>query len=181
MQVSSPQWSSVRSALSSEAGWAGDATVALIQWVPSLTRGRMPAVLRDTLTRMSDDDQEGGHDGGLAPLGPRRSSELRELEPEQLAELAQWSDLVVFDYLTGNYDRVASMQDGADKEGRPSVLRETVHNLAVSEETGSLWLLDNESAFLSAYSLLYAEDPRGNGARFRGFHRRMLRTMCIFR
>ena len=25
-------------------------------------------------------------------------------------QVAQWSDLVVFDFLTGNYDRVSSMQ-----------------------------------------------------------------------
>ena len=27
-----------------------------------------------------------------------------------LSQVAQWSDLVVFDFLTGNYDRVSSMQ-----------------------------------------------------------------------
>ena len=43
----------------------------------------------------------------------------------------QWSDLMLFDYLTGNYDRVASMLDGAEKERRPAVLRETVHNLGL--------------------------------------------------
>ena len=26
------------------------------------------------------------------------------------SQVAQWSDLVVFDFLTGNYDRVSSMQ-----------------------------------------------------------------------
>ena len=39
-----------------------------------------------------------------------------------------------------------------------------------SEETQSLWLIDNESAFLSAYSLIYGE-----------FHRRLLETNCVFR
>ena len=31
-------------------------------------------------------------------------------------------------------------------------------NSYFSEETPSLWLIDNESAFLSAYSLIYGED-----------------------
>jgi hypothetical protein len=56
------------------------------------------------------------------------------------------------------YDRVLSRttlkfsflfsQDGADKEKRPAIMRETIHNLALSATTGSLWLIDNESAFL---------------------------------
>ena len=61
-----------------------------------------------------------------------------------------------------------------------SILRETIHNLALSEETGSLWFLDNESAFLDAYSLLY-DNGSDNGLRFQAFHARMLQTMCIFR
>ena len=60
-------------------------------------------------------------------------------------------------------------------------MRETIHNLALSEETGSLWLLDNESAFLDAYSLLYDNDNTNNGLRFQAFHAKMLQTMCIFR
>ena len=42
------------------------------------------------------------------------------------------------------------MQDSAEKEDKPAILRETIHNLALSEETGSLWFLDNESSFLDA-------------------------------
>ena len=72
------------------------------------------------------------------------------------------------------------MQDSAEKEDKPAILRETIHNLALSEETGSLWFLDNESSFLDAYSLLY--DPKNeNGLRFQKFHKQMLESMCIFR
>ena len=45
-------------------------------------------------------------------------------------------------------------QDAAEKEDKPSILKETIHNLALSEDTGSLWYIDNESSFLDAYSLL---------------------------
>lgn len=58
-------------------------------------------------------------------------------------------------------------------------MRETIHNLALSEETGSLWFLDNESSFLDAYSLLYKDNVNGN--RFQRFHRDMLQSLCIFR
>ena len=39
-------------------------------------------------------------------------ADLRELSAVSAASVAQWSDLVVLDYLTGNYDRVSSMQVG---------------------------------------------------------------------
>ena len=59
-------------------------------------------------------------------------------------------------------------------------MKETVHNLALSEDTGSLWYIDNESAFLDAYSLLY-DDENNNGSRFRKFHTQMLKSSCLFR
>lgn len=34
-----------------------------------------------------------------------RSPSLTNLTADQLADLLQWSDMVIFDYLTGNYDR----------------------------------------------------------------------------
>ena len=43
-----------------------------------------------------------------------------------------------------------------------------------------MWLIDNESAFLSAYSLIYGEDNK-DGTRFAEFHRRLLETNCVFR
>ncbi len=179
MQVSSEQWSSVRDSLTSpdptttnSSLWSRDAVVALIQWVPSLTKTPMPAALRRAL--------EGGDGGGGGGGGAVGRARLRELEPDaELSRLAQWSDLVVFDYLTGNHDRVSYLQDGARRERRPAVLRETVHNLGLSEETGSLWMIDNESAFLDGYSLMY--DGGGEADTFRGFHRAMLETMCVFR
>jgi four-jointed box protein 1 len=52
----------------------------------------------------------------------------------------------------------------------------------LSTTTGSLWLIDNESAFLDAYSLLYGSGDDDSGeSRFIHFHEVMLRTMCIFR
>ena len=74
-------------------------------------------------------------------------------------------------------------QDGADNEKRPAILHETIHNLAKSSKTDSLWLLDNESAFLDSYSLLYAVDgdAEKNANRFQKFHQDMLETTCVFR
>lgn len=73
------------------------------------------------------------------------------------------------------------MQDAADKESKPDILKDTIHNLVKSRHTGGLWLIDNESGLLDAYSLLYAKNHPSQGHRFLDFHRQMLHTMCIFR
>ena len=70
--------------------------VALVQWIPHLVRDSMPGLLRQALVTGTTLDT------GVVPL--------HELSAGDAADLAQWSDLVVFDYLTGNYDRVTSKQ-----------------------------------------------------------------------
>ena len=75
--------------------------------------------------------------------------------------------------------RFASMQDGADREHRPSILAESVRNLRKVPETGKMWLIDNESGLFDAYELLYR--GRTDGQKFIKFHQRMLKTFCIYR
>lgn len=163
-----------------KAGWERNATVALIQWIDGLERDRMPRPILKALKE----------NGTIFP----NNAELLHLRKEQLVELMQWGDLILFDYITGNFDRVASMQDAADREKKPSILSETIHNLVKSRKSNTVWLIDNESGLLDSYSLLYGTQ---NGAvndvesgtnptsktlnRFVQFHRDMLRTMCVFR
>jgi hypothetical protein len=97
--------------------------VALIEWLPNLTKTTMPIVLRDFLTgsgpRKTPDGSGRTPDGsgrtpdvsGLGkPLDVTSTKDLSLLDENVLTQLVQWSDLIIFDYLTGNYDRVASMQ-----------------------------------------------------------------------
>ena len=76
-------------------------------------------------------------------------------------------------------------QDAAEREERPEILSETVHNLVRSTDTGSLWMIDNESGLLDAYNLLYPEArdsrSRREAARFQRMHSDMLQTLCVFR
>ena len=90
------------------ANWRLGSVVALIQWIPELTRDTMPQILREALLAHTTLDVT--RDYAVHQQRGTRVSELRYLSVTQAAELAQWSDLGVFDYLTGNYDRVASMQ-----------------------------------------------------------------------
>ncbi len=55
-----------------------------------------------------------------------------------------------------------------------SLLKETVHNVGLSEETGSLWMLDNEAAFLR-------DSDDDDDSDLMSLHRRSLRSSCAFR
>ena len=90
----------------------------------------MPASLHHALTTNTtlglaaeEEEEAGGTEGDT-----RRPS-LRGASEGELVRLLQWSDLLLFDFLTANYDRVAYMLDAAEEEGRPEVLAGTVHNL----------------------------------------------------
>ena len=106
------------------AKWNTNEIVALIQWIPKLTKDTMPSMLRERLLLPSS---------FLSPIGsdPHALIKFADTESKALEKLLQWSDLIIFDYLTGNYDRAASMLDTADKENRSSVLHENIHNLAI--------------------------------------------------
>ena len=97
--------------------------VSVSQWLPGLAPRAMPPILRAAVTSASTLDLT--HDSRVTQQ--QRDSNvtqqqllLRDLSVSEAAELAQWSDIVIFDYITGNYDRVASMMVGV----------QTVHKFA---------------------------------------------------
>ena len=147
-------------------GWKYGRTVALIEWVEDLARDHMPDILRRALLDKQTIDLTSS-----------------ELTVSQAGELADWSDLVVFDFITANYDRVASLQDAVQREGRPEILSERVPNLLTSKTTGRLWMIDNEAGILDGYSLLYPTDREmeGEAERFQQMHRDLLHTLCVFK
>lgn len=98
---------------------------------------------------------------------------------EELKELAQWSDLIVLDYLTGNVDRVVNNM--FNEQWNSFIMDAPAHNLdkvapsssrrsAVSP--GLLVFYDNESGLMHSYRLLDT---------YQAFHERLLKNLCIFR
>ena len=73
-------------------------------------QSRMPAILREALKARTTIDVTYDIRAEKRDVTRASKARLRDLDIKEAAEVAQWSDLVVFDYLTGNYDRVASMQ-----------------------------------------------------------------------
>ncbi|XP_076115188.1 four-jointed box protein 1-like [Mytilus galloprovincialis] len=146
--------------------WQNGKVVALIQWTPYMETVKslvsIPKILLKTYESSSVINK----------------NYLRNitLTFNEISELVQWSSMILFDYITGHYDRFASMQDGAEQEHRQSVLSEKVRNLLKSTKTNKLWFIDNESGLFDAYDLIY--NTAGNS--FIKYHRLMLQTMCVF-
>ncbi|XP_076370594.1 four-jointed box protein 1-like [Tachypleus tridentatus] len=102
----------------------------------------------------------------------------RRLHPEdlfnktlvELVELAQWSDLIVFDYLTANLDRVVNNM--FNEQWNSEMMNSPTHNLAKHKESGLLVFFDNESGLLHGYRLL---------DKYEHFHRSLINSLCVFR
>ncbi|XP_059175527.1 four-jointed box protein 1-like [Physella acuta] len=184
-QVNSSQWSNQTSHFR-ELGWSRDELVALIMWIDEIdnqnlirSQVRMPPLLLHAYKTHAPLDSHTlvTHLKNLThrPTAEGVSSNL----VGALIALAQWGSMIILDYITGNYDRVASMQDGAEKEKKWTIIEEPIRNLRRSKyEQIKLWLIDNESGLLDGYELMY--HGSSNGRRFYEFHEAMLKTMCIF-
>ncbi|KAK2186334.1 hypothetical protein NP493_205g01016 [Ridgeia piscesae] len=162
----SPQW---RGHNLTKTEWQQGTIIALIQWIHQLTykesQVTIPTVILDA------------YENGYAFNWTHPA--LRRMTAGQVQVLLQWSDLILFDYITGNYDRVASMQDGAYEKGSSDIMREHIRNLRQNWQTHKMWLIDNESGLLDSYELMY--NGGESGLRFVNFHQRMLKSNCIFR
>lgn len=88
----------------------------------------------------------------------------------KLIELAQWSDLVIFDYLIAHLDRVVNNM--YNYQWNPEIMEAPAHNLAKDQHSELLLFLDNESGLLHGYRLLN---------KYQAYHSLLLQNICIFR
>ncbi|XP_072182391.1 uncharacterized protein [Diadema setosum] len=158
---SSSQWASVIDEVRN-AGWTDNTMASFSQWVDGLGRTDLPEILfvnqRKTLTPSSP----GFADQNLT----------------QLAELAQFSDLIVFDYITAHLDRMTIRKNAVDHYNMDSLYKGEVHNLAKHESNGGLWFIDNENGIFNAYAVAYGYK---NKDQMQGYIEEVLHSMCIFR
>lgn len=87
-----------------------------------------------------------------------------------LIELAQWSDLVVFDYLIAHLDRVVN--NLYNYQWNSEIMAAPAHNLVKDPATELLLFLDNESGLLHGYRLL---------SKYQAYHSLLLENLCVFR
>lgn len=81
---------------------------------------------------------------------------------------AQWSDMIVFDYLIGNMDRLVNSLH--NKQWNHNVMDMPIHNLA--EKDNSFIFFDNEDGLFHGYRIL---------GRYSHLHEQSLKTLCVFR
>nr|XP_020638532.1 four-jointed box protein 1 [Pogona vitticeps] len=102
-------------------------------------------------------------------LGARFPQEARRPPGSELVELVQWSDLILFDYLTANFDRLVSNLFSLQWD--PRVMHRATSNLHRAPN-GGLVFLDNEAGLAHGYRLLAMWDK---------YNEPLLRSVCVFR
>ncbi|XP_065909921.1 four-jointed box protein 1-like [Dysidea avara] len=75
---------------------------------------------------------------------------LKYLPERTIHQLIQWTNLIVFDYITANSDRV--MNALSNLQWNPRVIKLPVHNLYETSQ-GTIVFIDNESGFWLGYKL----------------------------
>ncbi|MGH0151701.1 UNVERIFIED_CONTAM: hypothetical protein FKN15_038687 [Acipenser sinensis] len=147
----SEQWSRVRGEVM-DSQWSENAVVSLTEWVSNLTGVVTPAPLR----------QEGRR---LHPL----REDLDNMTTVEVLELVQWTDLILFDYLTANFDRLVSNVFSLQWDSR--VMERDTSNLH-KVPSGGLVFIDNEAGLVHGYRVLEM---------WQKYHETLLSSVCLFR
>ena len=132
IDYTAPQWQDVMDD-ATRAGLKQGMVVVLTQYVDNL----LPTYIPDLLQIKNE------------VLLPTNTS--FKMTPEKtIYQLVQWTNLIVFDYITANSDRV--MNALANLQWNPKVINMPVHNLYETSQ-GSIVFIDNESGFWLGYKL----------------------------
>lgn len=185
-------WGQVKQHIT-ESQWKTARPVVLTKWIPDLEPSGIPVVFQPLERHLNKDDIRNitMDDGSIKltqilidRLKPKHTNNhvnekklwqkkkivLNDEMFTKFIELAQWSDLIIFDYLIANLDRVVNnlynFQWNADIMAAPA------HNLAKQTATQLLVFLDNESGLLHGYRLL---------KKYEAYHGLLLDNLCIFR
>lgn len=145
------QWRMVSPELAN-AQWSEEKPVILTQWIEGLEPSYIPEQFRNL----------------SQTVGPESLTKDNS-DTSVLCKLMQWSDLIVFDYLTANLDRVVN--NLFNLQWNDQMMSKPTHNL---EETssGNLVFLDNESGLFHGYRLL---------DKYSAYHNSLLHSLCLFK
>ena len=164
-------WSKVKENIT-QSQWKLSRPVVMTKWIP-IEQSLIPDEFRPLERHLNKDDVRklAIVESALKPSNDhKQNSMLSDQMLKKFVELAQWSDLIVFDYLIANLDRVVNnlynFQWNADIMAAPA------HNLARKIDSQLLVFLDNESGLLHGYRLLQ---------KYEAYHNLLLENLCIFR
>lgn len=145
------QWAAVKTRVGG-LQWSDGAVVSLTEWISNLTGVVTPAPLRQ---------ESSGLHPALEGLGNRTAAEL--------LELVQWTDLILFDYLTANFDRLVSNLFSLQWDSR--VMERDTNNL-LRTPRGDLVFIDNEAGLVHGFRVL---------SMWERYHSSVLSSVCLFR
>lgn len=135
------------------AKWSGDKPLIVSKWEDSLEPVFMPDKLKD-----------------MKRILHQENYQLYDIASGDLCDLVQWSDLIVFDYISANLDRVVNNM--FNLQWNRKMFEKPIHNLERSKKTGQLVFLDNESGLFHGYRLLDS---------YESYHKKLLDSICIFK
>lgn len=150
-------WSNVKSDMML-AQWAEDKPVVLTKFIPNIVTAYIPFNFRNSNRRLHPTDVS------------YNASQVTKETLQNLVELAQWSDMIIFDYLTANLDRVVN--NLYNLQWNFAMMDSPTHNLKRTIRDKLLIFLDNESGLLHGYRLL---------DKYESYHSALLDSLCVFR
>lgn len=181
-------WQNVANEVSA-AQWYSNRAVVLTQYIPSLESATIPDIFKPSNRHLNKYDilkmslkESKSKDILIDKLKDKKIKKKKEgnfdhidlklnkKTIDKFVELAQWSDLIIFDYLTANLDRIVN--NLFNFQWNINIMDGPAHNLARKMDSGLLLFLDNESGLLHGYRLL---------KKYNVYHSLMLDNLCVFR
>lgn len=191
VDVKDKLWNNVVDDIGS-AQWNSNRAVVITQYIPSLESASIPDIFKPTNRHLNKYDiynillKENDTvvtKSLLDKIKPRIKEVKKSIDNfnhidmkltkksiQLFLELAQWSDLIIFDYLTANLDRIVN--NLFNYQWNVNIMDGPAHNLAKKMDSGLLIFLDNESGLLHGYRLL---------KKYNMYHSLMLDNLCVFR
>lgn len=162
VNLSASLWQNLAHDIAS-AQWNSNRPIVLTQYIPNLDAASIPSVFKPVERHLNRND--------VLNMTARSVNEVLEGSwIRNLVELAQWSDLIVFDYLTANLDRIVN--NLYNYQWNVNIMDAPAHNLAKKVDNDLLVFLDNESGLLHGYRLL---------KKYEIYHSILLENLCVFR
>ncbi|KAF2883371.1 hypothetical protein ILUMI_22816 [Ignelater luminosus] len=162
VNLKSPLWQNLATEIAA-AQWNSNRPVVLTQYISDLDSANIPSVFKPVERHLNKYDV-------LNMTGNNVNVLDNGIVIKNLVELAQWSDLIIFDYLTANLDRIVN--NLYNYQWNVNIMDAPAHNLAKKVDTNLLIFLDNESGLLHGYRLL---------KKYEIYHSVLLDNLCLFR
>lgn len=169
IDMNSNTWQSAAADIQA-AQWKSLKPVVLTKWLADLEPAGIPQPFQPLERHLNKFDIKNLTINMRKKQTSKTTTDIKKPILTLLIELAQWSDLIVFDYLIANLDRVVN--NLYNYQWNADIMAAPAHNLARQKQSQLLVFLDNESGLLHGYRLL---------KKYEAYHGLLLDNLCMFR